>query len=277
MSQLPPPCVLVKVNCVPKNSRVKGMNNTSGWPPKMIHPIGKRRMMGVWLAHPFLSLTTWATVKPVKSWSHLQPHFIKHNVCKLIISTCAAAHLYALCRLHENMLLCWHSAACNPANHLHCSVSARFSWIMMQSCRTNWGADSRNVSSKRSMLTSAYSNIMAQYQRRWCSFCRRDMTPRYSVLMYLQGFRGSDTLSSAFCLIVCLFRSSYSRLQKKSSLSSVCCNGEQISLLWSSEVHGDLPTFYEGQPIRKSWFEKADELISFIKVEYKTNVNHSEL
>lgn len=54
--------------------------------------------------------------------------------------------------------------------HLHCSVSARFSWIMMESCRTSWGADSRKVSSSLSMLTSAYSNIMAQYQRRWCSF-----------------------------------------------------------------------------------------------------------
>lgn len=65
-----------------------------------------------------------------------------------------------------------------PVLYLHCRVSARFSWIMMQSCRTSWGADSRKVSSSRSMFTSAYSNIMAQYQRRWCSFCRRDMMPR---------------------------------------------------------------------------------------------------
>lgn len=72
---------------------------------------------------------------------------------------------------------------------LHCSVSARFFWIMMQSWRTSCGALSRNVSSRRSMLTSAYSYIMAQQKRRWFSFCLRLWMPRYIVLMYLQRCR----------------------------------------------------------------------------------------
>lgn len=45
---------------------------------------------------------------------------------------------------------------------LHCSHSALLLWIMIHSCSTSWGALSKKVSSSRSMLTSAYSYIMAQ-------------------------------------------------------------------------------------------------------------------
>lgn len=46
--------------------------------------------------------------------------------------------------------------------HSQGSVSALFFWIIMQSCSTSWGALSRKVSRRRSMLTSAYSYIIAQ-------------------------------------------------------------------------------------------------------------------
>lgn len=84
------------------------MNNTCGWPPRWdIAWMSKEEEAdGLWLAHPpkhlqlcFLSWTTWTkkTVRKFQKQHHLQPQMTERDVCKLLITVCAAARCVCDC------------------------------------------------------------------------------------------------------------------------------------------------------------------------------------